>query len=85
MAQAQIEQEVEFFRGYKYVLSNFYYCKLEIDGEKFNSSEKAYQVLKAKFHQLKDVEEELMKCDFVSQVKRSAKRSKSQLNGSTNV
>ena len=76
MAQAQIEQEIEFFRGYKYVLSNFYYCKLVIDGEKFNSSEKAYQVMKAKFHQVKDVEEELMKCDFVSQVKKISEKIK---------
>ena len=74
MAQAQIEQEVEYFRGYKYVLSNFYYCKLEIDGQKFNSSEKAYQVLKAKFHKLKDVEEELMECDFVSKVKKISEK-----------
>ena len=66
MAQAQIEQEVEYFRGHKYVLSNFYYCKLVIDGQKFNTSEQAYQVLKAKFHQLKDVEQELMECHFVS-------------------
>ena len=76
MAQAQIEQEVEYFRGHKYVLSNFYYCKLVIDGQKFNTSEQAYQVLKAKFHQLKDVEQELMECHFVSKVKKISEKIK---------
>ena len=74
MAQAQIEQEVEFFRGYKYVLSNFYYCKLIIDGLKFNSSEKAYQVLKARFHNAKDIEAQLMEADLVSDVKKISQK-----------
>jgi ribA/ribD-fused uncharacterized protein len=76
MAQEQINQEVEFFRGYKYVLSNFYYCDLTIDGEKFNTSEKAYQVLKAKFHGDSKIEEELMKTHFVSQVKKISEKIK---------
>ena len=74
MAQAQIDQEIEFFRGYKYVLSNFYYCKLVIDGQKFNSSEKAYQVMKAKFHKNKTIEDELMEAHFVSDVKKISEK-----------
>ena len=74
MAQAQIDQEIEYFRGYKYVLSNFYYCKLVIDGKKYNSSEKAYQVMKAKFHKNKAIEDELMEAHFVSDVKKISEK-----------
>ena len=50
MAQAQLESEVEFFRGYKYVLSNFFRFDLTFEGQKYHSVEQAYQVKKATIH-----------------------------------
>ena len=47
MAQAQIDSKVEFFRGYKCVLSNFYRFNLKFEKNVFNSVEQAYQFKKA--------------------------------------
>ena len=60
MAQAQIDSEVEFFRGYKYVLSNFYRFNLKFEGNVFNSVEQAYQFKKASVYGDEDAQHRII-------------------------
>ena len=60
MAQAQLESEVEFFRGYKYVLSNFFRFDLTFEGQKYHSVEQAYQVKKATIYGDEDAKRRIL-------------------------
>ena len=60
MAQMQLESEIEFFRGYKYVLSNFFRFDLTFEGQKYHSVEQAYQVKKATIYGDDDTKRRIM-------------------------
>ena len=60
MAQKQIDSEVEFFRGYKYVLSNFFRFDLTFEGQKYHSVEQAYQVKKATIYGDEDAKRRIL-------------------------
>ena len=60
MTQAQLKVEIEFFRGYKYVLSNFYRFDLTFEGQKYHSVEQTYQVKKATIYGDEDAKRQLM-------------------------
>ena len=60
MAQVQLESEVEFFRGYKYVLSNFFRFDLKFEGQRYHSVEQAYQAKKATVYGDEDAKRRIM-------------------------
>ena len=74
MAQATIDQEVEFFRGYKYILSNFYHSQLIVDGVTYNCAEKAYQMKKASFCGDQEVFARLKTCINAKECKEIGKK-----------
>ena len=74
MAQATIDQEVEFFRGYKYILSNFYHSQLIVDGVTYNCAEKAYQMKKASFCGDQEVFTRLKTCINAKECKEIGKK-----------
>ena len=74
MAQATIDQEVEFFRGYKYILSNFYHSQLIVDGVAYNCAEKAYQMKKASFCGDQEVFTRLKTCINAKECKEIGKK-----------
>ena len=74
MAQATIDQEIEFFKGYKYILSNFYHSQLIIDGVTYNCAEKAYQMKKASFCGDQEVFTRLKTCINAKECKEIGKR-----------
>ena len=56
----QLESEIEFFRGYKYVLSNFFRFDFTFEGQKYHSVEQAYQVKKATIYGDDDTKRRIM-------------------------
>ena len=74
MAQATLDQEVEYFKGYKYILSNFYHSQLIIDGVTYNCAEKSYQMKKASFCGDNEVFNRLKTCINAKECREIGKR-----------